>query len=509
MAGLIGKYIDRIEDSGKSLTFFIWLFIFATTVRNLIEPFSTGYGWHLKFIVHSYFWYICLALCLITVIALVVREKVEKVSRVVLSCFIILLIVPFFDILLTGGHQIEYFSPNKDYLGERYVFSLFVQKKGPGASAGQRIEIATILFFSMLYFLHKTKSFLKSILGVFAIYNVVFFLAALPFGLYWISKAINAEFPPDRTILLTKLLLVYIFIAANSLFYATDKSVYFEIMKNMRWLRLGHYWLMLATGMVIAGVKAGHIDLNIFLNFMLVCIAIIFAGLYSIIVNDIHDVQIDRISNPERPLITKAISHKTYKKISGPALYIALVYAVAGGWMSFLIISAVALNYYIYSAPPIRIKRFLYSKYVISFNTLLVLLLGYHIAGKNIMEFPKIIIAYVLIMFTACINFIDLKDYEGDKKAKIRTLPTVLGLEKSKRLIGVFFLFAYAMLPFSYDLLPFVANISIVIVFSAVFGLLEFMLVNRKKFNEKYVFWTYEASLLFFTAAIGAFGKFK
>lgn len=496
--GFIGNYISKIENSKQSLWVFIWFWIIVTGIRNAFEPFSTGYGWAFRFMALYYLWYACMAVLMVIIVRLVTREELEKVAKVVLFTFILILLAPILDLLITGGYQMEYFMPHKDDLWERYLNVMFVQKKGPGASIGQRIEIGIILIFSLMYFIDKTKSFIKSALGLFTVYNLIFILAALPFSLYWISLALNVKVPLDQTILLTKLVLVYLFIAITVLFRVWNRPIFVAAIKNLRWLRLGHYWLMLLAGMALAGFKAGNIDLSVFLNFILVCIAIIFAGFYSIVINDVNDIQIDKISNPERPLVTKTIPKKTYESIARPALYLSLLYSASVSVLSFAAISIVLINYYIYSAPPLRIKRQLYvSKFVISINTLLILLLGYTLTNKDVLEFPKPIIAFVLIVYTACINFIDIKDCEGDKKARIRTLPVVLGLDKSKKLTGIFFIIAYGIFSCSYDIFHLTINRQLFIVISLSCGILEYFLITRKKYNEMPVFWVYEFSLIF------------
>jgi 4-hydroxybenzoate polyprenyltransferase len=90
---------------------------------------------------------------------------------------------------------------------------------------------------------------------------------------------------------------------------------------------------------------------------------------------------------------------------------------------------------------------------------------------------------------TLVINFIDLKDYEGDKKAGIKTLPVICGLKKAKLIIGGFFLISYAIL--NWVLLD--TNL---LVPGLIFGGLHFYYINKRQYQEKLVFLTYLLSLL-------------
>jgi 4-hydroxybenzoate polyprenyltransferase len=115
-------------------------------------------------------------------------------------------------------------------------------------------------------------------------------------------------------------------------------------------------------------------------------------------------------------------------------------------------------------------------------------MLGFIISTGKLEGFPNIIIAFFLIFFTLAINFIDIKDYEGDKKEGIKTLPVILGLEKSKFVIGIFFLLAYLG---SY----LVVNELYLVTIFLIFGIIQFILINRKDYNEKGVFFIYLLSL--------------
>jgi len=82
------------------------------------------------------------------------------------------------------------------------------------------------------------------------------------------------------------------------------------------------------------------------------------------------------------------------------------------------------------------------------------------------------------------IQFIDIKDYEGDKKEGIKTLPVVLGLKKSKRLIGAFFVLTYLSVYL-------VVKEKVLLIPLFVLGCIQYFLVNRKKYHERWVFIAY------------------
>lgn len=143
--------------------------------------------------------------------------------------------------------------------------------------------------------------------------------------------------------------------------------------------------------------------------------------------------------------------------------------------------------------PPYRLKRVpLFSKLIIAFNTLACFLMGYLLSGGSL-NLPFNTVALALLALTATINFIDIKDYEGDKMAGIMTLPTLLGLKWSKRLIGLFFLLSYSL---SY----FVIDEELFIVPSIITGITLYLLINREAYDERPIFIIYLGSTALLTA---------
>ena len=88
----------------------------------------------------------------------------------------------------------------------------------------------------------------------------------------------------------------------------------------------------------------------------------------------------------------------------------------------------------------------------------------------------------------AC-NFIDLKDRDVDATVGIKTLPVILGMKHSQRVIGTFFLLSYV-------LIGTIFNDMRVLFFSIAAGIIQFFLINRKKYKEWPVFLMYLLSLM-------------
>ena len=207
-------------------------------------------------------------------------------------------------------------------------------------------------------------------------------------------------------------------------------------------------------------------------------------------INNIFDQNIDAVSNPGRPLITKKVDLELYIKIAYGLLGCSLVCALVVGRVSFFIISGAILGYYSYSAPPLRLKRIpVLSKAIISLISLAIVFLGYiTVQGESSgVGFPKFFVWFFLIGITLAANFIDLKDYAGDAAGRIMTVPVLLGLPLARLVIGISFMLAGVGLYFyfpSFYLFP---------VF-LVAGILGFYFIHQKDYAEWRVFSLYLAS---------------
>ena len=101
--------------------------------------------------------------------------------------------------------------------------------------------------------------------------------------------------------------------------------------------------------------------------------------------------------------------------------------------------------------------------------------------SQHVFTFPIKAILIIGISYAILSNLKDIKDYEGDKKENMRTLPVVFGLEKSKYIIAV--LCALVIL-----FTPFFLEIYSILSVSVCTSLFLFYLFTRKEYQEKYIF---------------------
>jgi 4-hydroxybenzoate polyprenyltransferase len=211
------------------------------------------------------------------------------------------------------------------------------------------------------------------------------------------------------------------------------------------------------------GVSTSLNDIQfIFLILSTLCIAA--AGN---IINDIYDIETDRINKPDKLIVGKLVSEK-----SAFNLFIALnVIGVLTGFFIanainkselFSIFVIVSILLYIYAS---YLKQtFLIGNFIVSaLVSLSILIVGVfdllpNITGGNVnieLFFFKILLEYALFAFA--INFIreiikDIEDLDGDLKSDMRTMPIVLG-KKAASIIAFILtiIFAAAIYIYIYD----------------------------------------------------------
>lgn len=494
--------IIYFEDSNSPIINIFLTFLFVVTLRIFLEAFSNNSDVLVETLAHFYLLYTSLALDFVLLFYIITKVEILKLIKLIFPMFILLLIAPIMDLILSfgKGYKMTYLIPEvHNDLFLRY-FTFFGGLADPntisrfaqiGVTPGMKVEIALVLFGAMIYIYIKTKNKLKSFIGALLLYTILFIGSSAPYVVKFFSDISGfAPIYSDKiffNIYLSTSLLVGLFLA-----FLANKKYFAILFRDIRPLRMVHFELMFVLGIVL-GFPWMQMSLtaeNIF-YFLFIPISLVFAGLFSLMTNNIEDIQIDRISNKIRPLITAEISPELYRVIAGAFLLISLSFALAVSVITFYFVLLGIGNYFLYSMRPLRLKRIpIISKMIIALNSLVAVFLGFLLMTDGSLEnFPVIYIFIFLFGFGSAINFIDIKDYKGDKKFGIQTLPVIMGLKQSKQLIGLFFIDAYLL---SY----FVVGQLFALIPLLLIGFTQYYLINKKIYKEKNVFGVYLISLV-------------
>ena len=497
----IRQIIKNIENSKLPFTYFFFTFLSAVTLRTFLETYSDApvanlHSYTAANLLHYYLWYIGLALILTIVLHFATREKLEKIARLVFPTFMILIVVPIIDILWSGGKGINmsYMLPgvHEDLLSRWLTFS--GSYVGMGATPGMKIEVLLVLIGCFAYVYMKKRSILRGIFFTFVVYSTVFWWGCIPFAVKYFLESFGVEYAFTSEVAVNFVLLLLLIIGSIA-FYLYNKKYFVEIIKDIRPFRALHYELMFVLGVALAcnlfdvGIEPSRETL---FKWFFAPVVILFAGIFSIFVNNLSDIEIDRITNRERPLVTGKIKVEDYKKMTILFFFLAVIYSAAINHITLFLTLLWIGNYFLYSVPPLRFKRIpFFSKLFLSLNSLMLVILGYYFVTGFTSLFPVEVILFFVVGYTAVVNFIDLKDYEGDKEAGIKTIPTILGLRKGKLVIGSFF-------PILYIVAILYLKNNLLIPVAAGAGILQFLLISRRNYDERPVFVVYLLSLLFF-----------
>ena len=159
-------------------------------------------------------------------------------------------------------------------------------------------------------------------------------------------------------------------------------------------------------------------------------------------VNQITDIEIDRINKPHLPLAAGDLSVEAAWRIVAVAAVVPVVLAVTQGWLETVaVVSALAVGA-AYSLPPVRLKRYpIVASLCISLVRSIAVNLGMYghfavVFGGELEIAPSV---WALTLFVLPFSFAiavlkDVPDREGDRAYRIATFTVRLGPARAARL---------------------------------------------------------------------------
>jgi len=168
------------------------------------------------------------------------------------------------------------------------------------------------------------------------------------------------------------------------------------------------------------------------------------------IVNDIYDIETDRISHPDRALVQGLISKKEAFILYNIFNTLAIIVSsrLTDLLLIIVLISIIVLFTYSY-----RLKKIqLVGNIVIALLTGLAFIYGGFVSGNPVAAIVPAVFAFLINLIREIVK--DIQDIEGDTKAGIITFPIKFGFKKSKILILIFTisLILYTLYPFITEL---------------------------------------------------------
>jgi len=169
--------------------------------------------------------------------------------------------------------------------------------------------------------------------------------------------------------------------------------------------------------------------------------------------NQIYDLEIDRINKPKRPLPSGRLTipqvwlftNVTY----AVALVLAWLVAPAGRHECFWLVAVAVVCTYIYSVPPLRTKRLgIWANITIAIpRGTLLKVAGWSSAKTIVGVEPWYIGAIFGLFLLGATTTKDFADMEGDRRGGCRTLPIQFGVSRAAWMISPSFVIPFLMIP--------------------------------------------------------------
>jgi len=165
--------------------------------------------------------------------------------------------------------------------------------------------------------------------------------------------------------------------------------------------------------------------------------------------NQVYDLEIDRVNKPKRPIPAGLITIPQALRFTAVLYTVALALAWVVNIQCFILASIAALFTWIYSAPPLRTKRdAILANVTIAIPRGVMLKVAGWSTVKSVLGREPWYIGLIFGLFLlGATTTKDFADIEGDKLAGCRTLPVRYGVRKSAYAIAPFFVVPFLLLP--------------------------------------------------------------
>jgi 4-hydroxybenzoate polyprenyltransferase len=536
------EFLNKIENSKVGFGYSILIFCFAIFLRTFLENFtnSNNLGMINGFIdtfFHYPFWFMSIFLGIIIIISIFAEKPIAKAFKLVSFGSFIIVLPPIIDMLFYQ-HKIRYdFIVGSWSEIIKQYFSLFLST--PSLGIGIKTEVILVLIGIFYYVYLQKKNIIKTLLAVWLSYTLIFGMLILPIIIYTLagifsilpklslSSLQNYFFPIDASsqILISRAYLsdsilgnvrsgmnqnlfsmimsqasLYISILFAScsafLYFGLNKTI--KIIKNFRFLRIGHYFFLLLFGIIVAqqyvNPHLGFSNIYDWLSIKSLFASLFFAWLFAVWENDEADKKIDALSNPGRPLVGNDFSAVEWKNMKWLFFGLSIILGILAGYTSFITILVFIIIYHIYSTNPLRLKKYsVISSMLVGINACLAFLLGFFfVSGDKPFSILPVTFLLGLFIFYSCVeNIKNLKDVKGDVSEGISTIPVIFGEEKGQLITWVIVFLGTFAVPY----LMFPGNNIFLLV--PILGAFSYFFIVRKEYKEKPLMIFYLVSFLF------------
>lgn len=165
--------------------------------------------------------------------------------------------------------------------------------------------------------------------------------------------------------------------------------------------------------------------------------------------NQIYDIEIDRINQPGRPLPSAALTMKQAGVFTAVSVAAALALAALVNLYLLAIFAAAAFSTWLYSAPPARTKtRGLWANVTIAFpRGVLIMVAGWAAVTAPDSADPWAAGGVLALFVFGAASTKDFADTEGDRANGVKTLPIIYGPATAAKIIAPFLIVPFLFIP--------------------------------------------------------------
>ncbi len=437
------EFISSLVKKRFTLKQILLLVVAITTIRIAIDWVLLEYPIEInifqdftRFYLENLYYFLIIFLLLTFFISKILGNKLIDVANFGIKFFPVIIIPPLIDFFFfnrTEGYNyatVENFS---------YNFLTLSILKGD-ASPGIIVEVLLVFLFVSLYVFYIKRYFLLSILAGYLTSLIIVIISTpdLFFG-NGMGDYYYDYFLPSYYFF--PLIFLAIFLC-----YYYEKEKLKAILSNFRLLKSMMFMIAVVLGS-LATTNFGY-NFDLYRTF-LASIVSFFGWQFSIVINDIYDYEIDKITNKNRPLVKKIISKNDYKFVALIIAFLALSFsAILSLKILLLTILGLVLGV-IYSIPPIRLRKYIAGNLIMGISLVISFSIGFLIANDSrlLLHSKNLIFILLLFLFGTVITFTkDIKDIKSDSRYGIQNFYTVFGKERGKKIV-IILLFIVLNLP--------------------------------------------------------------
>lgn len=510
------KAIEAVERSPLRLSTFVLAFLGIILVRLFIEGGTNAYrteSLHYMFFEfsHTFLFFLFAFLLFMPIVRIAGAASWSRAANLLLFGFLIIWTPPVVDMLVFQGERFWSFyelDSLRGLMGQFFTF--FDDTPNVGITYGVRAEVALMTAALGGYAFFRSRNFLKAlgvafltyaaffVLGTFPSYVAILmlgmgkgFLAVTEFDVVGTMLAPSKLFGQDiidpRMSLGSRLSIIYAILSAlgvGLLLYRISKETFLALLWNSRFPQVVWHGGLLLLGGALAMIFAGaRPDFHFFevLSILLLIMAVESAWFASVVANDLADRAIDEATNPRRPLPTGTIPPRQYAEIGWAFFAVSIFFSAIVSFKAMLLILAYHGLAWIYSMPPLRLKRIpILATALAALAGMAVLIAGYSVLapGADLGSVPFPILAFLFVAYAVTLPLKDFKDIAGDRADGVRTIPVLLGEEGARLFVGAALFLCYAASPV-------VFHEADLIVPAVLFGGLAFWSVNRAERKKR------------------------